>query len=71
MILIGPSPSSTRRWSWICLMAGKRYAKVLPEPVSAIPMTSLPERSKDMDWACMGKGFLYYLFSMMESTLSL
>ena len=40
--LIGPSFSYSTLWSRIWRNIGSKYARVLPEPVSAIPITSLP-----------------------------
>lgn len=54
---MGPYPSLTGLWAPICLSIGNKYANVFPEPVSAIPITSLPERIIGIDWAWIGKGF--------------
>lgn len=40
---IGPSPSFSAGWSCTWRNSGSRYASVFPEPVSAIPMKSLPD----------------------------
>ena len=43
----------------------------MPEPVSAIPITSLPDNIIGIDWAWMGKGFSNLFFSIVESIASL
>jgi len=43
MIAIGPSPYSTGLCDMTCFNVGKRYESVFPDPVSAIPITSLPD----------------------------
>mmetsp|Transcript_63147 Transcript_63147/g.112662 ORF Transcript_63147/g.112662 Transcript_63147/m.112662 type:complete len:254 (+) Transcript_63147:327-1088(+) len=40
---IGPSSPFRSGWARTCTMAGMRYARVLPNPVSASPMTSAPD----------------------------
>ena len=40
---IGPSPSSSGLYAFMCRTNGSTYANVLPEPVSAMPMMSRPD----------------------------
>ena len=40
--MIGPSYSLIGSYSKIWTIPGSKYANVLPDPVSAIPITSLP-----------------------------
>ena len=40
--MIGPSYSLTGSYSNIWTIPGSKYANVFPDPVSAIPITSLP-----------------------------
>ena len=53
---IGPSSSSSSGWSSICLNIGNRKARVLPLPVLAIPMRSLPDMTAGMAWHWIGVG---------------
>ena len=48
---MGPSPSLSMGWSKTCLSIGRRNAMVFPDPVSAIPMKSLPDMMQGMAWA--------------------
>ena len=54
---IGPSSSSNGGWSIMCLYIGIRNARVLPLPVLAIPIRSLPDITAGMAWAWIGVGF--------------
>lgn len=47
---MGPSVSSRGGWSTTCRNIGRRKANVFPEPVLAIPMTSLPFIMAGMAW---------------------
>lgn len=40
---------------WI--MAGRRKARVLPDPVALMPIMSLPRRAMGQPWLWMGEGF--------------
>lgn len=53
---IGPSSLNSLGWLMMWTMAGRIYAKVLPEPVWAIPTKSRPERAIGHPWAWMGVG---------------
>lgn len=50
MRAIGPSVSSRGGWSTTCRNIGSRKASVFPEPVLAMPMTSLPFMMAGMAW---------------------
>lgn len=54
---IGPSASSSGRWSMMCRNMGRRKAIVLPLPVLAMPMRSLPDITAGIAWAWIGVGF--------------
>jgi hypothetical protein len=47
----GPSPSPRAGWSRMWRTMGSRNARVLPEPVLATPMMSLPDMSAGMAMA--------------------
>ena len=55
MMAMGPSPSSSSSWSAMCLNRGRRKARVLPEPVLAIPIISRPLIIAGIAWAFKNK----------------
>lgn len=57
MIEMGPSVSSNGGWSSICLNIGNKNANVLPLPVFAIPIKSLPDIMAGIACAWIGVGF--------------
>ena len=56
MMATGPSPLASGACSWMCLIMGTTYARVLPEPVLATPIKSLPDNIIGMVCACTGDG---------------
>mmetsp|Transcript_61783 Transcript_61783/g.110009 ORF Transcript_61783/g.110009 Transcript_61783/m.110009 type:complete len:220 (+) Transcript_61783:1338-1997(+) len=53
---IGPSPRFSGGCASTCIMHGRRNVIVLPEPVSATPTTSRPDRAAGQPWHWMGEG---------------
>ena len=43
-------------WVMILCSIGNAKAAVLPVPVLAMPMTSLPSRAEGIDWSWIGDG---------------
>lgn len=68
---MGPSPCCKGGWSLMCLSMGSTKARVLPEPVSAMPMQSLPDMMIGRAWAWMGIGLSKPDLRMTSRTLPL
>mmetsp|Transcript_3782 Transcript_3782/g.8296 ORF Transcript_3782/g.8296 Transcript_3782/m.8296 type:complete len:249 (-) Transcript_3782:402-1148(-) len=56
---MGPSFSSSSGWSRMCASIGRRNAAVLPDPVLAMPSTSLPLSAVGSAWHWIGVGAVY------------
>mmetsp|Transcript_30731 Transcript_30731/g.47529 ORF Transcript_30731/g.47529 Transcript_30731/m.47529 type:complete len:272 (-) Transcript_30731:50-865(-) len=64
---MGPdSPSPRGGWSIMCRSMGRRKARVLPDPVLAMPMTSRPAMIAGRHCAWMGKGSRIFCFFSTE-----
>uniref|UniRef100_A0A0A9GI28 DEAD box RNA helicase, putative n=1 Tax=Arundo donax TaxID=35708 RepID=A0A0A9GI28_ARUDO len=66
---IGPSPGTTGGWSLTCLSIGRTKARVLPDPVFAIPIQSRPLIMTGNACACIGIGFSKPSFLMVSRSL--
>mmetsp|Transcript_122320 Transcript_122320/g.351426 ORF Transcript_122320/g.351426 Transcript_122320/m.351426 type:complete len:284 (-) Transcript_122320:111-962(-) len=65
----GPSPARSSSCAMMCTNIGMTYARVLPEPVSAIPMRSRPCRAAGKTWTWIGVGALKCLVLMMVCSI--
>ena len=64
IIAMGPSSSSNSGWALIWRNSGSKKARVLPDPVLAIPIISRPDMITGMAWAWIGVGFSKLAFKI-------
>ena len=69
-LTMGPSPRARYGWLLMCTMAGSMKERVLPEPVSAIPIILRPDMAMGHPCAWIAVGFSKFSVRRVSLTYS-